>query len=414
MIRGLLAALLACLGLPTAACAGWVEVAPLPEPRWFHWAGLGNDGRIYAFGGYVLPKGEAVRRHGLEQYAMVVYDPVENVWKRGPAPPPFRTTVVLEAWESESEARVDHQRMTGASGGGGEIYWFVRGGGGPVIFDPQTRAWRQPEGVRYYQSEQRYEGAVPLSYAHHNGAVATGPDGKIYLLGGFSAPKRDTGVWERTLLRHGEVYDPETNAWSEIAPMQRARQLFAACFGPDGKLYVFGGYGHEGSITQRPGESDASFARRGDQMRALTPALDSVEVWDPATDSWSWREPMPQGVQTAGAALGADGRIYVIGGSLKFGNPKPVDRVQVYDPRADSWSKGPSLNVPRHGHAVVGTPEGRIYAIGGTNSRAVFHPRQIVGGGAGKEGEVLDSVEILETAPVGKTPEPEPAPPDRG
>jgi len=412
MIRGLLAALLACLGLPTAACAGWVEVAPLPEPRWFHGAGLGADGRIYAFGGYVLPRGKRVRTYGLGRYALVAYESKANVWSRGPAPAPFRYTWRAPDFTREmAESRVRHDVPTGASHSDGRIYWF--GGRGAIYFDPQANEWHQKPGPVWVQGENRFEGPNPF-YARWNGTVASGPQGRLFLLGGIGGPILESDAPNRRLLRHAEAYDPETNAWSEIAPMQRARQLFAACFGPDGKLYVFGGYGHEGSITQRPRESDASFARRGDQMRALTPALDSVEVWDPATDSWSWREPMPQGVQTAGAALGADGRIYVIGGSLKFGNPKPVDRVQVYDPRADSWSEGPSLNVPRHGHAVVGTPEGRIYAIGGTNSRAVFHPRQIVGGGAGKEGEVLDSVEILETAPVGKTPEPEPAPPDRG
>ena len=400
----------------------------MPEPRWFHWAGLGNDGRIYAFGGYVLPRGEVVRQHGLKQYAMVVYDPQQDMWQRGPEPPAFRTTLrdvnrrrtlegewFLDPWETTVETKVDHQRMTGASGGGGEIYWFARRGDGPVIFDPETRAWTQPEGVIYYRNENRYEGSVPLAYAHNNAATATGPDGKIYLLGGFSRPKKDSGIWERTLLRQVEVYDPKTNAWSEIAPMQRARQLFAACFGPDGKLYVFGGYGHEGSITQRPGESDAEFARRGAEMRALDEALDFVEAWDPKTDSWSLRAPMPLGVIGAGAALGADGRIYVVGGTPLFSSSsEPIDRVQVYDPRTDSWSNGPSLNVARHGHAVVATPDGKIYAIGGTNRHSVFHPRQMVGGRPGKKGELLDSVEVLETEPREPTAEPRPAPPDWG
>jgi len=385
-------------------------VAPLPERRWFHRAGLGSDGRIYAFGGYVEPKGSRVPRNGLGRYAMVVYDPEKNAWSRAPAPPPFHFTLrdvnlhrvkgkwIRVPWQTTAEKKVRNEVPNGGSGGTGEIYWFVLPGPGPVVFDPAKGAWGQPEGLIWDQGEQRYEGSTPAFLRWH-AAIATGPDGRIYFVGGFGRPKSETDPRKDTLLLRAEAYDPKTDTWSVLAPMHRGRQLFAACFGPVGRLYVFGGFGHIGTITQWPDESNESFRRRGEEMDALDRALDSVEMWDPKTNTWSPRAPMPLAVQSAGAALGADGRIYVVGGTPRFSNPKPVARVQVYDPRTNTWSRGPSLRTRRQGHAVVATPEGRIYAIGGTNAYSVFHPRQIVGGAAGTKGDVLDSVEVLETKP---------------
>ena len=200
------------------------------------------------------------------------------------------------------------------------------------------------------------------------------------------------------LLRSVEVYDPATNMWSEIAPMARGRQLFAAAFGPEGRLYAFGGYGHEGVVDPEPNESDAELAERVEEARRLSrQALDAVEAWDPEMNTWTPRAPMPVGVEGMGAALGADGRLYVVGGTQTYANPKAERLVQGYDPATDRWSEGPPLRTERQGHAVVATPDGRIWAIGGTNAHAVFHPRMIVGGPSGERGEPLASVEVLET-----------------
>lgn len=68
----------------------------------------------------------------------------------------------------------------------------------------------------------------------------------------------------------------------------------------------------------------------------------------------------------AGEALardGADGRIYAIGGESKHN--QTVKTVEVYDTRADSWSRGPSLRIARRGPGVALGLDGRLYAIGG-------------------------------------------------
>jgi N-acetylneuraminic acid mutarotase len=74
----------------------------------------------------------------------------------------------------------------------------------------------------------------------------------------------------------------------------------------DGKVYAFG----------------------GDQECAC-----SVEVYDPATDSWEKRADMPTPRARGGSAL-LDGRVYLIGGYPPGSDSTPI--VDVYDPATDT------------------------------------------------------------------------------
>ena len=391
--------------------AEWREVAPLPEPRWFHGAGLGSDGNIYAFGGYVLDRKAGGREYGTGAFSLVVYDPEADSWKRGPEVPHFRVrarwldphtdihgNVTRVPRERIGEGRaVPYELPMGGADHRGRIHWFGRVG--PVVFDPAEGAWDQPPPPIYYSHENRLEGPAP-EYVRVYAATAVGPDGKFYLLGGLGGRTAEGGPQPYDLLTSVDVYDPATNTWSVASPMREGRQLFAAAFGPDGKLYAFGGYGHAGVVEEEPGESLASFDARGAEMERMgRQALASVEAYDPETDTWQRRTPMPVGLEGMRAALSADGRIYVVGGTRSYSNPEPQREVYIYDPGIDSWTEGPRLHTARQGHTLVSTPEGRIYAVGGTNTYFVFHPRMIVGGAPSKRGGPIASVEVLDTAP---------------
>src|SRR5690349_18746404 len=75
----------------------------------------------------------------------------------------------------------------------------------------------------------------------------------------------------------------------------------------DGSIYVFG----------------------GDQPQTF-------EAYDPAHDAWHSLGAMPTPRDESVAVTGADGRVYLIGGS--WGSHGPLDNVDVYDPRSGSWS----------------------------------------------------------------------------
>jgi hypothetical protein len=85
---------------------------------------------------------------------------------------------------------------------------------------------------------------------------------------------------------------------------------------------------------------------------------------------------MPTARTALAAVTATDGRIYAIGGSpdpygITAPNPRSLGTAEAYDPRTNTWSKLPGLNVPRFLLAAVMGRDGYIYAVGGSASSAV-------------------------------------------
>jgi hypothetical protein len=153
--------------------------------------------------------------------------------------------------------------------------------------------------------------------------------GKFYLAGGST-----TGLHER--------YDPATDSWSRVAPLPvpantKLDHVQGAEVG--GKIYYIGG------LLKWPDVHDST-----------------VRIYDPATDSFSEGAPMPEGRGRGGGGIAVHGgKIYYAGG-LHNGNV--VAWFDVYDPKADSWTRLPDMPRARdHFHAAV--VDGKFYAIGG-------------------------------------------------
>ena len=156
-------------------------------------------------------------------------------------------------------------------------------------------------------------------------AAATGPDGRIYAFGGSSG---DTA----------EAYDPIADTWSTVAPMPTPRSLLSAATGSDGRIYVLGG-----SAVPVPFPD---------------PPFNTVEAYDPLTDTWAAAAPMPTPRRGMAAVAAPDGLIWAIGGDLS------LRIVEVYDPVGNVWSPVDRLRRGRRPGAAIGI-DGRIYAIGG-------------------------------------------------
>jgi len=373
--------------------AGWQKAAPLPEPRWFHASGAVHDGRVAVFGGYVLVGRNKSRKYGVGPYSIRIYDPIANKWNQGPEVPPYRYRhiydVITDYLDGRPSTRVQketighkivpHEMPNGGSDNHSRIFWFSLDG--PVFYDAPKAQWDQPPSAIFYQTGNRIEGPVP-KYDRTGSATATGPDGRFYLVGGTGNPlvgPESTG--RSKLLNSLEIYDPKTNTWSEAAPMQAARQDLAAAFGRDGKLYVFGGCSCTGTAIidyDDPEVMRRALIEQLEQRRSVK----ITDAYDPKTNTWQTRAPMPEPRQMLAAARGADGKIYVIGGVLSYSGMEKKATVDVYDPATDTWSEGPELHMARHGHTAVSTPDGKIYVIGGS----------------GPKGPTA-SVEVLDTAP---------------
>jgi N-acetylneuraminic acid mutarotase len=134
--------------------------------------------------------------------------------------------------------------------------------------------------------------------------------------------------------------------WTRKAPMRFARnELQAAAV--NGKIYVIGG-GHTEMRNGAPFENITN----GD-----------TEEYDPGTDSWRVRTPMPEGGTHNSIAV-LDGKIYVAGGFAGRQHTLPTSSVFSYDPAADSWRKLASLSGLRASISLTAI-DGKVHAFGG-------------------------------------------------
>jgi N-acetylneuraminic acid mutarotase len=187
--------------------------------------------------------------------------------------------------------------------------------------------------------------------AHHAAAVTL--NGKIYVFGGFVG-RPGTKVWQP--IPSAMLYDPETDSWKELAPMPTPRGSAQAVV-VGGKIYVIGGA--HANIPGKP---------MTEPLWVGVPQIvvGTVEEYDPATNTWRSRAPMPTGRNHFLATV-VDGKIYAINGRLgtSFVTMSDVtDLVEEYDPATDAWTyKGRSPT--RRGDVAGDVYNRKIYVTGG-------------------------------------------------
>lgn len=189
--------------------------------------------------------------------------------------------------------------------------------------------------------------------------------GKLWVVGGATvvdgAVVPATKVFRATINTNNyppppPVENPLLVGWENVnadIPTPRWYTVHAVV---DGKLYVIGGW-----------DTNDGYG---------APPVGVNEMYDPATNTWYTKAPMP--VPVRGAACAAIGKkIYVAGGSrTKRDVPDYCDVLQIYDTTTDSWTIGPPMPTPRDlvtGFAV----EGKFHVIGGSKDNPA-NPGQLV------------------------------------
>ncbi|MBM4400414.1 MAG: hypothetical protein FJ045_00510 [Crenarchaeota archaeon] len=189
---------------------------------------------------------------------------------------------------------------------------------------------------------------APMRTARSGVAIAVYQN-KIYCIGGTLGKSNNT---VSGFTGANEVYNPKTNTWEIKEPMLTPRADLQASV-VDGKIYLIGGKVYWGA-------------------EPYYHELNVTEVYDPATNSWTTKAPMP--IPALGyASEVVDGKIYVIGGARQFqeglGTLTAIGSNQVYDVKNNTWSSRASLPVAlSHAAACVTsgvTAPRKIYVVGG-------------------------------------------------
>lgn len=150
--------------------------------------------------------------------------------------------------------------------------------------------------------------------------------------------------------------------WRRIADAPTERQEVAAAV-VGGKIYVAGGLVSNGATA-------------------------AVEIYDPASDSWTTGPPLPLAVHHAMAAE-QGGRLFVMGGiAISRGGAAVRDVFILEDGR---WRQGPPLRRPRAAGAAASVG-GRIVVVGGIAGDRHVGPVEIMDEGAWHDGAPIPNL----------------------
>jgi hypothetical protein len=171
-------------------------------------------------------------------------------------------------------------------------------------------------------AENTWTQKAPMPTARGGLGVAT-VNGKIYAIGGIGgeiSAAIGTVLYSSGFLNTNEAYDPITNTWETKASMPTARDNLAIATYQN-KIYCMGG------VT---GMTTVPYAGTGMLLPAYLWSTIN-EVYDPATDTWKTKTPMPSAPHAQLTANVVDGKIYLLGGLT-------TQPVMVYDPATDTWN----------------------------------------------------------------------------
>jgi hypothetical protein len=255
------------------------------------------------------------------------------------------------------------------------------------IYDPETETFSPFGRLR------------AARFAH---AAALLDDGQVLISGGL----RDGRSFR--FRKSGEIFDPATRTSTTTDPMHTARMMHVAVPLDDGRIVMIGGFGG-GGAGERALEVYAParqrFQRRPDLVvpvdrpdavllddgRVLVVSGRSVIVAPDARSS----ELLPDGARggaRATATLLGDGRVVVIGRDGR--GPTVVD---LFDPATDSFSPAEPLWSNRQEHVTVRLEDGTVMVVGGLLSGAdclqvldtaeIWDPRTMSTVAAGEQAE---------------------------
>ena len=165
-----------------------------------------------------------------------------------------------------------------------------------------------------------------------------------------------------------EIYDPVADTFTLVAPMVSPRMGHTATLLADGRVFVAGGLD---ALTVTP-----------TQLSAIRDAVDTTEIYDPVTDSWTSGPAMSDPRAAHLAMQRPDGKILLAGGiswspNIIFGwVPTVRSSCDLYDPSNNTMSSGPSMATSRALTEAVELAPGRWLVAGGMNGLSIipFNP----------------------------------------
>jgi WD40 repeat protein len=176
-------------------------------------------------------------------------------------------------------------------------------------------------------------------------------DGRVLVAGGAIGS---------TFTSHAtaELFDPATGSWTSTASMNSARQIYCATLLPNGQVLVTGG------------NSDAN-------------VLPEAELYDPATGTWSYTGSLTQGRTGHTATLLPNGKVLAVAGLNDLTTFVAVDSAELYDPATGNWNSAGALTTARFAQTATLLPSGQVLIAAGAEGSTWLSSAEIYDSTAG-------------------------------
>ena len=228
--------------------------------------------------------------------------------------------------------------------------------------DPSFNAVGSMAGARYFHTATLLNNGKVLI------AGGTGP-----VTGGFGTTKS------------AELYDPATGTFTSVSDMISDRDSHTATLLPNGKVLIAGG-------VQRTVNGNTFF-------------LDSAELFDPQSGTFTAAGTMNTARQLHTATLLRDGKVLIVGGDFASTNATN-NTAELFDPATGTFTLlGSLMTEPRSSHTATLLQDGKVLLAGGyhlegpfatgTNTAELFDPSS---GMFGAVGSTMTSVRYEHTA----------------
>src|SRR2546426_351553 len=159
-------------------------------------------------------------------------------------------------------------------------------------------------------------------------------DGRVLFTGGTDAPGQSPAT--------AEVYDPATGRFHLVGSMTSPREGHVATLLKSGRVLVVGG-GLNSSTSS---------------------ILNSAELYDPTTDTFTATRSMLTGRTGAAATLLADGRVLLTGGIGPTPTADAIDSTEIYDPAAQTFLSAAHMTTVRVNHVATLLTSGEVLVAG--------------------------------------------------
>ena len=350
---------------PAATAAVPSLTGPMGVGRQVHTATALADGRVLVAGGY--------GSNDVALASAVLYDPATAAFDPTSAlasPRGYQTATLL------LDGRV-------LIAGGGAAVWPGSLAPTPVsgalltsaeLYDPKTGTFSPT-------------GSMATPRETHTATLLA--DGRVLITGGNDTS--DHGV------AMAELYDPNTGTFSPTGSMTTSRAFHTATLLSDGRVLIVGGgrAAWTGDVLDtaeiydpRSGTFSATGAMPESRVfhtatlladgRVLITGgsngseadIASAVLYDPKTGAFAWTGAMADGRQYHTATLLNDGRVLVAGGGADYTNRQFMATAEIYDPRTSLFTATGSMNEPRTYQAAALLTDGRVIVTGGYGQQA--------------------------------------------